>query len=67
LGGVAHKPWRAVGAEKVLAGQTPSRELFERAATQVIGGAKTYKHNAFKVEMARRAVVRALAVAGGIA
>jgi xanthine dehydrogenase YagS FAD-binding subunit len=66
LGGVAHKPWRAEAAEIALAGQKASREMFERAAQEAIAGAKPYPGNAFKVELAKRAVARALAIAGGV-
>ena len=66
LGGVAPKPWRAEGAEKALAGQKPSRELFEEASRLAVEGAKPYRENAFKVEMAKRAIVRALSKAGGL-
>jgi xanthine dehydrogenase YagS FAD-binding subunit len=67
LGGVAHKPWRAEAAEKVLVGQKPGRDLFDNAGQQAVVGAKAYRGNGFKVEMARRAVARALANAGGLA
>jgi xanthine dehydrogenase YagS FAD-binding subunit len=60
LGGVALKPWRAERSEQVLAGKNASPEIFRQAAELAIEGAKPYKDNAFKVEMARRAVVRAL-------
>lgn len=60
LGGVAHKPWRAVDAEKFLAGKRPVREVFKQAAETALKGAKPLKDNAFKVNMARRAIVRAL-------
>jgi xanthine dehydrogenase YagS FAD-binding subunit len=65
LGGVAHKPWRSHEAETALTNQRASRELFQRAAEQAVAGAKTYRENAFKVELAKRAIVRALTVAGG--
>ena len=65
LGGVAHKPWRSEEAEALLAGKKMSPDVFSAAADRVIQGAKTYKNNAFKVEMARRSIVRALTVAGG--
>ncbi len=65
LGGVAHKPWRSEEAEAALTGQKMSPEVFSAAADRVIRGAKIYKNNAFKVEMARRSIVRALTVAGG--
>lgn len=67
LGGVAHKPWRVEKAEAALAGQAPARALFESAATQALAEAKTYRYNTFKVEMAKRAIVSALTLAGGTA
>ena len=67
LGGVAHKPWRSQEAEKMLAGQKPSTEAFEEAAREAIRSAKGYPHNAFKIELAKRSVVRALRSAGDIA
>jgi xanthine dehydrogenase YagS FAD-binding subunit len=67
LGGVAHKPWRASGAEDVLRGQPLSDESLQRAGEAAVAGAVPHEHNAFKVELARRAVERALRVAGGIA
>ena len=63
LGGVAHKPWISTEAERALAGVTPSREAFERAAELALNGAKGYEDNAFKVELARRSIVRALTLA----
>ncbi len=65
LGGVAHKPWRAGEAEAALAGQRMSPETFAAAAERAVQGAKTYEYNAFKVEMAKQSIVRALSVAGG--
>ena len=60
LGGVAHKPWRDKAAEALLIGQPATAETFGRAAAQVVAGAKGYEHNTFKIELARRAIVRAL-------
>jgi xanthine dehydrogenase YagS FAD-binding subunit len=60
LGGVAHKPWRAVEAENALRGHALSEELLARAGAAAVAGAHAYRHNVFKVELARRAVVRAL-------
>ena len=60
LGGVAHKPWRNADAEAALNGRSVSRENFEKAAAILLGGARGYGHNDFKIELARRAVVRAL-------
>ncbi len=60
LGGVAHKPWRDEEAEALLNGQPATRETFERAAAHVVAGARGYGHNTFKIELARRTIVRAL-------
>jgi xanthine dehydrogenase YagS FAD-binding subunit len=60
LGGVAHKPWRAPEAEALLRGQALTPELLARAGEAAVRGAKAQKDNAFKVELAQRAVVRAL-------
>jgi xanthine dehydrogenase YagS FAD-binding subunit len=63
LGGVAHKPWRSADAEKALAGKAPGREVFQHAADAAVAGAKGYDHNAFKIEMAKQSIVRALTLA----
>ena len=63
LGGVAHKPWRVEAAERLLVGQTPDRDIFARAADLSLAGAKGYEHNAFKIQMAKQGIVRALTVA----
>ncbi len=60
LGGVANKPWRAFEAEKFLAGKTASRENFKQAAELEMKNAKPLEHNEYKVELSRRAIVRAL-------
>jgi xanthine dehydrogenase YagS FAD-binding subunit len=60
LGGVATKPWRAEAAEKVLLNAKPSEDLFRIAADTALAGAKTTSDNAFKVELCKRAIVRAL-------
>jgi xanthine dehydrogenase YagS FAD-binding subunit len=60
LGGVAHKPWRAVEAEQALAGQAPSEEAFQMAAEAALAKAKGYAHNTFKIDLAKRSIVRAL-------
>ena len=60
LGGVAHKPWRARESERMLAGARPGAESFMAAATAAVAGARPHRENAFKVELAQRAVVRAL-------
>ena len=60
LGGVAHKPWRDREAEGTLAGKRPTAKNFERAAEALLAGARGFGHNDFKVELARRTIVRAL-------
>jgi xanthine dehydrogenase YagS FAD-binding subunit len=60
LGGVAHKPWRRTEAEDRLAGKTADRQAFADVADILLDGARGYEHNAFKIDLARRAIVRAL-------
>lgn len=63
LGGVAHKPWRSSEAEAALGGKTAGEAAYRAAADLALRDAKTFEHNAFKVEMAKRTVVRALTLA----
>jgi len=63
LGGVAHKPWRLREAEQALIGRAPSDEAAGEAARRLLAGARGQGHNDFKIELARRAVVRALSLA----
>jgi xanthine dehydrogenase YagS FAD-binding subunit len=63
LGGVAYKPWRVPAAEDALRGHEASDAVFQQAAEILLKGAKPYRYNGFKVELARRATVRALAAA----
>jgi xanthine dehydrogenase YagS FAD-binding subunit len=67
LGGVAHKPWRARSAEAALVGKPATEEAFAAAAEAELKAAKPLEHNAFKVPMARHAIVRALSRASGVA
>ena len=60
LGGVAHKPWRDREAEAQLNGAPATRESFLDAAETALRGARGFGHNDFKIELARRAIVRAL-------
>jgi xanthine dehydrogenase YagS FAD-binding subunit len=60
LGGVAHKPWRDPAAEAALRGQQANGTAFALAADLVLRDAKGYPHNAFKIDLARRVIVRAL-------
>ena len=63
LGGVAHKPWRLTDAEEVLKRQRPDEGTFRRAADAAMRGADGTEHNRFKIELGRRAIVRALTIA----
>jgi xanthine dehydrogenase YagS FAD-binding subunit len=63
LGGVAHKPWRDAEAEAYLAGKPATHETFAAAANIVVAAAQPQSENAFKVELARRAIIRGLSPA----
>ncbi|WP_150303513.1 FAD binding domain-containing protein [Pseudomonas saliphila] len=60
LGGVAHKPWRCTEAEDALVGEPAEQSAFEQAAQRILQGASGFEHNAFKIELSQRAIVRAL-------
>ena len=60
LGGVAHKPWRDSAADAALRGKAASQASFETAAEILLRNAKGFEHNAFKIDLARRAIVRTL-------
>ena len=60
MGGVAHKPWRKTEAESVLVGKPADEAAFTAAADILLEGASGFEHNAFKIELGRRAIVRAL-------
>ena len=63
LGGVAAKPWRAHAAEAVLNGTEIGPDAFRRAADAALADAKPSGENSFKIELARRIVIRALNLA----
>jgi xanthine dehydrogenase YagS FAD-binding subunit len=63
LGGVGTKPWRARRAEAELTGASATAERFTIAAAAELEPAEAREHNAFKVELAQRAIVRALTMA----
>jgi xanthine dehydrogenase YagS FAD-binding subunit len=70
MGGLAHKPWRPTEAEKFLIGKTANVATFEQAADIALREAKPLTHNKFKVDMAKRAIRRALTISakgGGVA
>jgi xanthine dehydrogenase YagS FAD-binding subunit len=60
LGGVAHKPWRDLAAEEALNGRPATASAFANAADVLLRDAKGFSGNAFKIDLARRAIVRAL-------
>jgi xanthine dehydrogenase YagS FAD-binding subunit len=60
LGGVAHKPWRDAAAESALRGQPANQTSFARAADILLRDARGYEHNTFKIDLARRGIIRAL-------
>ena len=63
LGGVAMKPWRARDAETTLTGARADASSFRRAAETALAQAKPSGDNDFKIELARRIVVRAFTLA----
>jgi len=60
LGGVAHKPWRNREAEALLNGKPATSEHFQEFAEAVMHDARGFGDNTFKIELAKRAIVRAL-------
>jgi xanthine dehydrogenase YagS FAD-binding subunit len=60
LGGVAHKPWRDLDTEQGLKGGKPDTAVFAAFAEQVLRQAKGQGANDFKIELARRTIIRAL-------
>ncbi|MFN0139210.1 MAG: FAD binding domain-containing protein, partial [Pyrinomonadaceae bacterium] len=65
LGGVAHKPWRCVEAEAFLNGKTATDENFKQTAELALKDAKPLSQNAYKITLAKRAIIRALRTANG--
>jgi len=66
LGGVATKPWRAFAAEQTLVGAKPGESAYTAAAREALKDARGRPFNAFKIELARRIIVRALTTVGGL-
>ena len=60
LGGVGTKPWRSLEAENVLQGKSANEQTFHAAAEAALKGARPLHDNAFKVELEKRTIVRAL-------
>jgi CO/xanthine dehydrogenase FAD-binding subunit len=67
LGGVGSKPWRAREAERVLVGAAATADTFQRAAGAELTTAWTVPGTAFKVELGRRTLRRALHNVSGVA
>lgn len=65
LGGVAHKPWRASAAEQMLNGQPLTQATLRNAAAAALRDARPQHDNRFKVQLAQRAIVRAVNQAAG--
>ncbi len=61
LGGVAHKPWRASTAEQHLIGKSPDEQTFQQAAELELEASKPFRHNGFKIDLAKRTIVSVLA------
>jgi xanthine dehydrogenase YagS FAD-binding subunit len=60
LGGVAHKPWRAMKAEEALRGEPVNEANFRAAAEIELEDARPLSENAFKVPLARNVITRTL-------
>ena len=60
LGGVAHKPWVATDAERLLVGARADRKSFEAAAQSIVKDAHAYDANEFKIPLAQALVARTL-------
>jgi xanthine dehydrogenase YagS FAD-binding subunit len=67
VGGVGTKPWNLPKVRDALIGRRLNQQTFEAAAKLTIEGAKPLRHNAFKVELVQRTIVRALMNLGGLA
>lgn len=60
MGGIGTKPWRSPEAETALIGAKNNEESFTAAASAALEGAKPYKYNAFKIELAQSTLIQAL-------
>ncbi len=65
LGGLATVPWRSRAAEDALRGAPASAETYAAAAEAALAGASPRPGNAFKVELGKRTVIRALSLVAG--
>ncbi|MGI4848333.1 MAG: FAD binding domain-containing protein [Janthinobacterium lividum] len=60
LGGVAHKPWRALKAEALLRGAPANADTLQAAVAAELADAAGLRDNHFKIELARRTVLAVL-------
>jgi xanthine dehydrogenase YagS FAD-binding subunit len=67
VGGVGTKPWNLPKVRDALIGKSLNQQTFEAAAKLATEGAKPLRHNAFKIELVQRTIVRALMNLGGLA
>jgi xanthine dehydrogenase YagS FAD-binding subunit len=63
MGGVGARPWRSLEAERSLEGKSATPEHFAAAAAVFLKGARPQSENAFKVELAKRCLIRTLSMA----
>ena len=63
MGGVAHKPWRALKAEAFLKGKSATTANFAKAAALEMDAAKPLSHNKFKIEMGKQTLINAMEIA----
>lgn len=63
MGGVAHKPWRALKAEALLKGKMATLANFKAAAAAEMADAKPLSHNKFKVDLGKNTMISALELA----
>lgn len=66
LGGLATVPWRAREAEAALLNKPADEATFQAAADAALNAAQPHAHNAFKIELGKRTLVRALTEAAAL-
>ncbi len=66
MGGIGTKPWRMIKVEQALIGKQASMKTFKEVADLALKDAKGYKFNSFKIELAKRTLIKALQTTGGI-
>ena len=66
VGGVGTKPWNLPKVREALVGQPLTAQTFAAAAKVAVDGANPLRHNAFKMDLLQRTIVRALWNLGGL-